>query len=872
MKFVFIDPQGVWNGLNNGLAYMAALLKKEGHEVRVIDFVNKQGNEKKRMEVVAGADYVGISLKSFTLEDGLRLARMARQLNQKAVMIAGGPHTTIDGENLLKENDIFDFAIYGEGEETILDIASGKPLKEIRGIYYRNNGSIEKTEARQWVLNLDDLPFPDYDDFDSFEGKIKSWPLTSSRGCPYTCTYCFPAGTLVHAEDGFRPIESFYDYYENPSDVVTSDGLHNVTRFFERQYNGKMMRIKAAKLPQITATPNHKFRILRNGQISFVRADELAQGDLLELPLPRQQTIEFIDVAQELGDVRLEYAYSRKVPFLAIDEAVRLHNQGMSTRSVPNSKSFVHYITHNEVEEKKIVKNDIILNNEKINFRLSKSTPVPAKLPLSADLCRLIGYYLAEGSVTKSKSRPNSYQVSWTFSVNETEYAEDVKRIVSEIFNVSTHEIIQGNVRRVSVSNSILGLLFRKMFGKGAKNKRIPQMFMSLKPELLEHLMTGWLRGDGGIVKLNDRNREMVKACTVSPSLAYQFFLLSYRIGLAPSLQKNRTTKSSINGREIKGSEFNYHLNFKSNADVSRLMLPVFGMHSRKDKRKMKPAHILKNNSLFVPVMSIEKADFNGIVYNIEVEKLHDYTANGFLVSNCSVPVVIGRKFRTRSPENIVDEMFYAKEKYGAEDFKVLDDNFTLLMDHAEAICDEIIGRKLNMKWSCPNGIRADRLNPQLLRKMKEAGCFAISIGVESGDPDVFDKIKKGEHLSEVERGIRMAKDAGMEVHGFFILGLIGSTYESDKRSMEFAKRVGLDSASWGILVPYPGTEVWEQVKNACSEEDARMLRNWKPVFDTPEYTAEERVKAYYLANMKFMKKRDIPKAAKMVIKSFINK
>jgi radical SAM superfamily enzyme YgiQ (UPF0313 family) len=159
---------------------------------------------------------------------------------------------------------------------------------------------------------------------------------------------------------------------------------------------------------------------------------------------------------------------------------------------------------------------------------------------------------------------------------------------------------------------------------------------------------------------------------------------------------------------------------------------------------------------------------------------------------------------------------------------------------------------------------------------MKEAGCYAISLGVESGDPEVFDKIKKGEKLEDVERGIKLAQAAGIKVHGFFIIGLLGSTYEADKRSVEFAKRMGI-SASWGILVPYPGTEVWEQIK---TDPESRILRDWKegfhigarpkPVYDTKEYSAEERVKMYYLANMSTIKKKDIPRAAKMVIKGLI--
>lgn len=885
MKFVFIDPKGIWNGLNNGIAYMAALLKKEGHQVHVIDFVNKQGNEEKRMESVKGADYVGISLKSFTLEDGLRLARLAKKMDPSIKLIAGGPHTTIDGENLLRENDIFDFAIYGEGEEAVIDIASGKPLNEIQGLYYRNNGQIIKTEARQWLLNLDDVPFPDYDNFDSLEGKIKSWPLTSSRGCPYSCTYCFTPDTFVHSDSGFIPIKNFYDYYENPKVVMTSDGFQKVTHFFERMYKGKIIKIKASKLPAIQSTPNHKFRIMRNGKVGFYRADQIKENDFLEMPLPAQEEMIFIDVEREIGNAALEYIYSRKVPLEAIEKAIELHEKGMSTRKIAAitnlSKSFVHYISQNRIEKKKIIKNNIVNIDDTINFRLSRSVSIPSKIHITKDLCRLIGYYLAEGCVTKSKSRRNNYTISWTFSIDEKEYAEDVKRILHDSFDIDVHETIQGNVRRVYISSSILGLLFGNMFGKGARNKRIPQHFLSLNNELITQLMIGWLRGDGGIVKLNDRKGNMVKATTTSISLAYQFFMLSYKIGLAPSLQKNKTSKSFINGREIKGCEFNYHLNFKIKADVSKLLPIVFSVPCEKYE-KTKFSHIKENYSLFFPVKFVEELDFEGIVYNLEVEKVHNYTANGFLVSNCSVPVVIGRKFRTRSPKNIVDELFYAKEKYGAEDFKVLDDNFTLLMDHAEAICDEIMNRDLGMKWSCPNGIRADRLNPGLLKKMKEAGCYAISIGVESGDPEVFDNIRKGEHLVDVERGIKMAKEAGLEVHGFFILGLIGSSYESDKRSMEFAKRVGLDSASWGILVPYPGTEVWEQVKKAAAKNEATMLRDWKegfhigvkqkPVFETPSYTSEERVKAYYMANIKFMKKRDIPKAAKMVLKSFIKK
>lgn len=435
MKIVFIDPKGVWEGLNNGIASIASNIRQNA-DVKVIDFVNKSGNFEKRMSAVRDADFIGISMKSFTLQESIMVAKRAREINPHAVIIAGGPHVMVDGYNLMKENPVFDLAVMGESELIFKEILEGKPHSGIKGLVYREGNEIKQNQQSSWITELDSLPFPNYDDFDSvnINGKIhdiENWPMVTSRGCPYTCTYC-------------------------------------------------------------------------------------------------------------------------------------------------------------------------------------------------------------------------------------------------------------------------------------------------------------------------------------------------------------------------------------------------------------------------------------------------------------NVPMVIGRKFRTRSGKNILEELWYAQEKYQSSEFKVLDDNFTLLMDRAKDICRLFIDEKLDMKWTCPNGIRADRLDQELCNLMKEAGCYSMSIGVESGDAEVFDKIKKGEKLEDVERGIKLAQNAGIKVHGFFIIGLVGSTYEADKRSIEFAKRMGI-SASWGILVPYPGTEVWEQVK---ADQNSNILRDWKEgfhigakpkvVFDTPEYSAEERLKAYYLANMKTIKKKDIPRAAKMIVKGLI--
>ncbi len=880
MKVVLIDPKGVWEGLNNGLASIAANIRNNC-EIKVIDFVNySKGNLEERLAITKDADIVGISMKSFTLLESIMVANKIKEINPKAKIIAGGPHVIVDGYNLLKENDVFDFGVVGEAEFVFQEFVEGKDPKEIQGLLYRDeSNNLIQNPMQDWIKDLDNLPFPNYDNFDSVnhDGKIHTidvWPLVTSRGCPYTCTYCLKENALIHTENGMIKIIDL----ENKIDtkVLSHSGrFMPVKQFYKRQYSGKMAKIKVRKMPIIEATIGHKFHVLRNGIKQEIPVEEVKQGDYLTIKLPVTKPIDSIDVKKIIGDKVLVYEYQRKVSFEKIKMAIGLHNEGLSMRQIASktglSKSFVHIVINNNFEEKKKVKNTLNEKDGKISFRLSEG--IPAKLPITKGIMRLFGYYLAEGSITKQAKRPNSYEIVWSFRKDEHAYINDVKKIVKDELGLDSFIVTQDNVTRICVSNAPLALLLKNLFGKGSGKKFISELIISLKSEFLEELLKGWILGDGGIVHYN--NKKMIKVTTISDSLAYQFFIVAQKLGLSPSLQKNNVKDHEFNGRIIKSCGYNYHLNFKSKKDVTKLLHSIFGVEMDLG-RELGTAEIRDSEAVYLPVESVEFEDFSGMVYNIEVDEDHTYTANGFLVNNCNVPVVIGRKFRVRSKENILAELRWAQERYKSKEFKVLDDNFTLLMDRAKDICKYFIDEKLDMKWTCPNGIRADRLDEELCRLMKEAGCYSMSIGVESGDPDVFDKIKKGEKLADVEKGIKLAQAAGIQVHGFFIIGLVGSTYEADKRSVEFAKRVGI-SASWGILVPYPGTEVWEQVK---ADPNTRMLRDWKegfhigarpkPVFDTPQYPADERVKMYYLANMSTIKKRDIPRAAKMIVKGLI--
>lgn len=231
----------------------------------------------------------------------------------------------------------------------------------------------------------------------------------------------------------------------------------------------------------------------------------------------------------------------------------------------------------------------------------------------------------------------------------------------------------------------------------------------------------------------------------------------------------------------------------------------------------------------------------------------------------CSVGRISGRRWRSRSPENVIAEIRHAHRQYAVCNFKIIDDNFTLDVHRAKAICREMIADQLAITWSCPNGIRADRLDRELISLMRQSGCDSISIGIETLSPSVFAGVNKGEKLDDVLAAVRMIKETGLRLEAFFIIGLPGATYAVDMQTIRQARALKLDAYAWSMLVPYPGTAVWQWLKEHDGR-DARILRNWRegyhiglnprPVFETDDYPARDRVKAYryaYLSSMTWL-------------------
>jgi anaerobic magnesium-protoporphyrin IX monomethyl ester cyclase len=217
----------------------------------------------------------------------------------------------------------------------------------------------------------------------------------------------------------------------------------------------------------------------------------------------------------------------------------------------------------------------------------------------------------------------------------------------------------------------------------------------------------------------------------------------------------------------------------------------------------------------------------------------------------CSVGMVMGRRFRARSPQNCLAELKKAQERFGTKSFMVLDDTFSQDIERASEFCRLLIDKDLASSWMCPNGVRADHFTRKLARLMKRAGCRLVTFGVESSDPKVLAGVKKGVKIEKIEEAVRIAKAEGFEVNCFFIVGLPGATIETDYASLNWVLRHGVRASFW-MLVPYEGTALWD-MKTGRMLDDYTRGSTFGPdahvVYETDDYPAEERREFFCVGN-----------------------
>jgi len=279
----------------------------------------------------------------------------------------------------------------------------------------------------------------------------------------------------------------------------------------------------------------------------------------------------------------------------------------------------------------------------------------------------------------------------------------------------------------------------------------------------------------------------------------------------------------------------------------------VEGLIFREDNR-------IKSNQMSNPIYPLDR-----IPYPAREElKMHLYGENAGTIFTsrgcpqqcifCSRPV-FGRKWRGHSPEYVLKEIEHLIKHYKIFTLSILDDNFTVDLARAESILDGIIAKKWKLNIYFWNGMRVDHMAKDLLLKLKKAGCTAINFGVESVDPDVIEFIRKGVSLDQIEQAIKLTRERGIIANIFLMLGNPGDTAEAADKIKTFVEKVHVDGVHLSMATPLLGTKFWDWVETngRWLDYDREELLDWPiddtdesyPVFETSDFSADERIKAY---------------------------
>lgn len=203
-----------------------------------------------------------------------------------------------------------------------------------------------------------------------------------------------------------------------------------------------------------------------------------------------------------------------------------------------------------------------------------------------------------------------------------------------------------------------------------------------------------------------------------------------------------------------------------------------------------------------------------------------------------------GSKVRYNSPEKVYEIMKYLSETYGIKHLQFVDDLFVAHNRRVLELCELLIENPIDMTWSCT--ARVDTVKPETLAKMKQAGCWEISFGLESGSDEMLTSMRKSITSQVAERAVNWTSEAGIRVKGLFMLGYPGETRESIDTTKAFIKRLPLTTMNLSKFTPYPGSPIYKKLYGtSIREEDWARLNGMNFVYQADGFSEEDLDREY---------------------------
>lgn len=368
------------------------------------------------------------------------------------------------------------------------------------------------------------------------------------------------------------------------------------------------------------------------------------------------------------------------------------------------------------------------------------------------------------------------------------------------------------------------------------------------------------------VQKILDHNPDMVGFSTVTSS-----FPDGYRIASALK-NKNPDIKTVFGGAHVSaiGSallESHEHIDFLTMGEGEMTMAELAGGRALCDIdgliwRDNGNLVVNKSRSYIrnldeLPFPAYEKlAGFPG-KYNLPLFS-YIYTPGATMITSRGCPYqctfcdrsVFKNQFRYNSAEYIYDHMAYLKKRFNVRHINIYDDLFTTNRKRVTALCDMLIRRPLKMNFNCI--VRIGHIDDELLRLMKRSGFLQLSIGIESGDPQLIQEVKPGVSIDAVREAVKSIQSHGLRAKGLFIMGLPGDTEASIKKTSDFIMSLGLDDMNMSKFTPFHGAPVWDTISQSGTfDHDWRKMNCLNFVYVPKGIESRDRLDQLYNEHIK---------------------
>jgi intein/homing endonuclease len=383
--------------------------------------------------------------------------------------------------------------------------------------------------------------------------------------------FCFPPGEAVYGD--MKPIEQ----YNEGDKVLSHKGtLRRVTNTISREYSGDLIEISPHYGSGFRLTPNHPVLVGKEKKCEWVSAEEVKESDYLVVPMQtrvREDRVQFLPTWDLIRNKHVDF-------------------KGGEFKYTRTSKNLPYF---------------------------------PLKVNITPELCRLVGYWVAEGSVSGS-SVSDKCTVNFTFHEKEKEYIDDVVGLVKNIFGLesSIDYITEKNTTQIHICSTPLADFLVKYFGRLAGSKKVPEEIIFSRLSCTKEFLKGFWRGDGN--KGFDGNYALV---TTSKELHNALRCMLIRVGLYPTTHFSKPNLS-------------YHINIARkfyDEWTDLLEVPKIDRSRINDvssiKRFKNPSSV-GGGYFLVKVKSTSKSHYEGPVYNLSVSTDETYNVNGFAVHNCN--------------------------------------------------------------------------------------------------------------------------------------------------------------------------------------------------------------------------------------------